>query len=84
MAVSFHSLPCETASTSRPSARSLLATHALGVNVPTVVPVVWSSPRLMTMKRGIVPFFSKSAYSFRKTSTLSVSRIRAPFALRTP
>jgi len=31
MAVSFQCLPLETASTSRPSARSLLATHAFGV-----------------------------------------------------
>ena len=54
-----------TASTSRPRARSLTATHACGVNVPAVVPVVWSSPRLMTMNRGIVPFFANSSYSSR-------------------
>ena len=39
MAVSFQNLLWLTASTSRPSARSLLATQACGVNVPGVVPV---------------------------------------------
>ncbi len=58
IAVSGQYLLCVTASTSRPSARSLLATHACGVKVPGVVPVVWSSPRLMTMNRGRSPSFS--------------------------
>ena len=44
------------------------------MKVPGVVPVVWSSPRLMTMNRGRLPFFSNSRNSLRKTSTLSVSR----------
>ncbi len=54
-----------------------------GVNVPGVVPVVWSSPRLITMNRGRVPFFSNSRYSLRKTSASSVSRSRVEPVLRT-
>ena len=84
MAVSFQSGPFDTASTSRPKARSLLATQASGVNVPGVVPVVWSSPRLMTMKRGIVPFSRNAWYSFRNVSTLSVSRTFWPLTLGMP
>ena len=56
IAVSGQDLLWVTASTIRPRARSLLATQAWGVNVPGRVPVVWSSPRLITMKRGSVPF----------------------------
>ena len=74
IAVSGQYLLLLTASTSRPRARSLLATQACGVNAPGVVPVVWSSPRLMTMNRGRLPFFSNSRNSSRKISTLSVSR----------
>ena len=66
IAVSGHDLLSLTASTIRPSARSLLATQASGVNVPGVVPVVWSSPRLITMKRGRVPALSYSRNSLRK------------------
>ena len=40
IAVSGQDLLCVTASTIRPSARSLLATQACGVNVPGRVPVV--------------------------------------------
>ena len=84
IAVSFHSGPFETCSTIRPRARSFEATHACGVNVPTVVPVVWSSPRLMTMNRGIVPFLANSSYSARNVSARSVSRTFSPAFFGSP
>jgi hypothetical protein len=42
MAVSFQYLECDTASTTRPSARSLSATEARGVGISGLVPEVWS------------------------------------------
>src|SRR5262249_927083 len=74
----------DTASTSRPNARSLLATHARGVYAPGGVPAVWSSPRLMTMNRGMVPAFANARYSVRNVSTLSVSRTLWPVNRATP
>ena len=48
------------------------------MNVPGRVPVVWSSPRLITMNRGRVSFFSNSRNSRMNVSALSVSRARPP------
>ena len=52
--------------------------------MPGRVPVVWSSPRLITMKRGRVPFFSKSWNSLMNVSAPSVSRPRRPGFLEIP
>ncbi len=84
MAVSFQYLPLDTASTSRPSARSLLAMQHWGVYDPVFVPSVWSSPRLITMNRGILSSLANCSYSLRNTSTLSVSRGRTPLTLPMP
>ena len=51
----------------------VVAGHAgpAGCNVPGRVPVVWSSPRLMTMNRGRVSVFSNSANSRMNVSAHS-------------
>ena len=68
MAVSFQNLLLLTASTTLPSARSLSATIARGVGLPTCVPVVWSLGKRRTMNCGMPPSFSKRCSSSMKRS----------------
>ena len=49
IAVSSQYAECDTASTTRPTARSLSATEAFGVGPPAVVPAVWSLPSRTVM-----------------------------------
>ena len=57
-AVSFQNLLFVTASTTIPSARSLSATIAFTVGIPTRVPAVWSLPIRTTCIRGMSPLAS--------------------------
>ena len=63
MQVSFHCGLCETASTTRPSARSLSAIIARGVGYCGLVPSVWSQGRLMIIRSGTVSLRLNSSYS---------------------
>ena len=56
------------ASTMRPKAKSLSATHAAGVGEPLLVPLVWSSGRQMKTRPGNEPEASNSLNSRMKKS----------------
>ena len=68
MQVSFHCGLFETASTTRPSARSLSAIIARGVGYLGLVPSPWSQGRLRIIRSGTASFRLNSSYSRMKTS----------------